>query len=883
MNAPKDTLTVLTCRSPNTRAVKEYFVDGDGKIAKRSYKAGFFFSWEEVPVNSLYDLYNVLTHLLNEQNKFYIMGKPKPGVNKTVHRRTHGDDATFDEESHFHLTVDIDKQDRPKHIDPATDPEGAARWAVQLLPPPFQKADFIFRFSSSQGVPEKRGEPAPLKLSLHLVFWFNRRVGHKEIKRYFKANPCPVDHALFSAVQVHYSAAPIFHGMDDPQPVRIGYVKGEVAEIDLPHIPEQEITKPSPRKAISPDVSQDNIEKTLELLKHYYREPFRDRMCGALAGALYRGGWTQERCAEYIQMLAEDNEDEEADARYNSALRICDAIDHNRSAQGIPTLKDEIGIEPLDEILELLGIGKPDIGRIIDKLSNASSPVEIEDVIRKLVSLPVAYRGIHLEQIKQRTGKTKGAVNSIYKAVLDEEQAQNVTDIPVLLMELLLAKYFQSGRHLLMADDGNYWFFNGRHWTIISEKLLKKKLLILAAEFADERNSVNGMVNAALNLLEGRVYREGDPLRLNGLNQPMVINCRNGEVWFDKAGNLVFKPHRPESYLRFSLDVEFDPGATCPEFDKRCLEIFGESIDPEGMYRHFMEIVGYICQPWRKFAIIIMLYGGGNNGKTSLMKIVVNLLGLSAVMFERVSDIEKHPFKIGALVGKLMILDDDVDAGTLLPDGFMKKVSEEKPMTGQHKHKDPFSFICRSLIVMLTNGFPALKDVSHGIQRRMVIVPFMKRFKKEQVIPGLFDTIWEQEASGILNKVIKGFQDLLRRGGFDKPQDCLDIEQEFLNHANILFTFIEEACVQDQNVKQSLTEFHMRLKEYCIFSGVKNPPGRQGLKGRLESMGYETSTLDGNRVVKGLYAQGTGDLEKSIKEVLDKDTKIPNMYKLDPM
>ncbi|MGB4107838.1 MAG: phage/plasmid primase, P4 family [Alphaproteobacteria bacterium] len=879
----KDTLTVLTCRSPGTRAVKEYFVDDNGNVAKRSYKAGLFFSWEEVPVNSLYDLYNVLKHLLNEQNKFYIMGKPKPEVNKTVHRRTHGDDAAFDEESHYHLTVDIDKHDRPKHINPATNPEEAAKWAVQLLPTPFHKADFIFRFSSSQGVPEKRGEPAPLKISTHLLFWLNRKVSHKEIKRYFKANPCPVDHALFSAVQVHYSAAPIFHGMDDPQPMRIGYVKGEVAEVDLPHIPEQENKKSSPRKTISPDVSQDNIEKSFVLIKPYYKEPYRDRLCGALAGTLYRGGWVQERCAEYIQMLAEDNDDEEADARHYGAIRICEAVDNNRPAQGIPTLKDEIGIEPLDEILELLDVGKPDIGRMIDKLSNTSSPVEIEDVIRQLVALPVAHREINLEQIKRKTHQTKGALNAIYRAVLGEEQARNVTDIPVLLMELLLTTHFESGRYLLMADDGNYWRFNGCHWGIVSEKLLKKRLLTLAAEFADERNTVNGMVNAALNLLEGRVYREGDPLRLSGINQPMVINCRNGEVWFDKGGNIVFKPHRPESYLRFALDVDFDPAATCPEFDKRCLEIFSESNDPEGMYRHFMEIAGYICQPWRKLAIIVMLYGGGNNGKTSLMKIVVNLLGLQSVMFDRISDIEKHPFKIGALVGKLMILDDDIDAGTLLPDGFMKKVSEEKPMTGQHKHKDPFGFICRSLIVMLANGFPALKDVSHGIQRRMVIVPFMKRFEKKDAIAGLFDTIWEQEASGILNKVIKGFQDLLRRGGFDKPQDCLEIEQEFLNHANILFTFIEEACIKDANVKQDLTIFHKRLKEYCDFSGVKNPPGRQGLKGRLESMGYETSILNGYRYVNGLYAPGTDDLEKSIKEVLDKDTKIPNMGKLNPM
>ncbi len=881
MTDTQETLTILTCRSPNAQAGKEYSIDKDGNITKRSYKAGLFFGWEEKPVNSLYDLYNVLTHLLRESSKFYIMGKPKTDAKKIVFRRIQGEDAAFDEIARYHITLDIDKYDRPKHIDPATKPEEAAKWTVQLLPPPFQKASFIYRFSASQGVPKKRGEPTPLKLSLHLVFWFNRRVSHKEIKRYFKENRSPVDHALFSAVQIHYSAAPIFHGMDDPQPVRIGYVEGEVTEVDLPYTPEPEAKKPAPRKTSSPDVSQNNIEKSLGLLKPYYREPFRDRICGAMAAILYRGGWLQESCAEYVLLLADDNDDEAAQERQNSAMRICEAVDNNRPAQGVPTLRDEIGIEPLDEILELLGVGKPNIDRIIDKLSNASSPVEIEDAIRHLVVLPVAYREMHMEKIHEKTKKAKGALKKILNAVTQEEASRSVTDTAVMVMETLLDTYFDSGRHLLMADDGNYWLYNGCCWTIVSEKLIKKRLIIIAKDIADpENDSVSGLINAALNLLEGRVYREGDPLRLNGLNQPMVINCRNGELWFDMQGNLVFKPHRPESYLRFVLDVEFDPAAKCPEFDRRSLEIFSGNAE---VYRHFMEIVGYICQPWRKLAIIVMLYGGGSNGKTSMMKIVVRLLGLPAVMFDRISDIEKYPFKIGSLVGKLMLLDDDVDAGTLLPDGFLKTTSEEKPMTGQHKYKDPFEFICRAVVVMLANAFPALKDVSYGIQRRMVIIPFKRRFEKKELIPGLFDTIWEQEASGILNTAIKGFQDLIKRGHFDKPQDCLDVEQEFFNHANILFTFIEEACIKDKNIKQSLTEFHQRLKDYCEFSGIKNPPSRQGLKGRLESMGYETSTLDGNRVVRGLHAPGPGDLEKSIKEVLDKDTKVPDINKLNPM
>lgn len=83
-----------------------------------------------------------------------------------------------------------------------------------------------------------------------------------------------------------------------------------------------------------------------------------------------------------------------------------------------------------------------------------------------------------------------------------------------------------------------------------------------------------------------------------------------------------------------------------------------------------MEIIGYLCQPWRKLALILLLHGGGSNGKTSLLKIIQCLLGPKGFMSDRISEIEKNIFKIGALDGKLMLVDDDIDAGTCLADGF---------------------------------------------------------------------------------------------------------------------------------------------------------------------------------------------------------------------
>ncbi len=873
MSKPIDTLTVLGCREPDKKAAKEFFREDDGSVTKKSFGAGTFFTHEEKPVSNLDDLSNVLTELMKEPQKFVIRGKPKPDAKNVVKRRIHDPGAAFDPMPRYYLALDIDKEKCPEHLDPVKDPDAVARWVRELLPAPFRAASFFYKFSASQSVPKKAGEKPESVISLHMWFWCDRAISEGEWKRYFRANPAPVDLALFSPVQIHYTANPVFHDMDDPLPQRSGIICGEHDVVTLPPIPEAEKRKPVERPDKAPNVSQDDRDKAIEMFLPYYEEGARDRLSGAVAGALYRGGWAAEDTADFVHRLAEADNDPDAMSRHDSAMRICEAIDNNRPAQGIPTLRDEFEIEELDEVLTLLGIGQIDIEAKISKLSKSSTLAEIEETVKLILSLPPAAHEIHLSEVKKQSEQTKAAINSIYKAVKKEERNRLSEDQAVMLMEMLLEEHYESGRLLIRIKDGNYYSYNGRHWEVEPEDSIKRKMLPLANElYNPEGMNVSPMVNAALNLLQGRVFKGGDPLRHNS-TPPMVINCRNGEVWFDDKGQVTFKPHRPESYLRHCLSIDYDPAAKSPKFDKAVLDIFSTSSSPEELFKHIMEIIGYICQPWRKIPAILLLHGAGSNGKTSLAAILEYLLGEGNFMAERINDIEKNIFTIGALDGKLMLIDDDVEVGTCLPDGFLKKISEEKSMTGQHKNKPSFEFKCRAVPVLLSNHYPSTKDLSKGLRRRLMVVPFTREFSEEEIIPGLFDDIWVAESSGILNHAIAGFQRLKARGRFDEPQDCLNAKDTWLTRSNELVTFINEYCRLGPKQKQPLTEFYDRFKEYCEDAGIKNVPTRKGVKDRLESMGHDITPLNGYQTVRGVYAPAWSEVDQR-GDALDVDDML---------
>ena len=124
--------------------------------------------------------------------------------------------------------------------------------------------------------------------------------------------------------------------------------------------------------------------------------------------------------------------------------------------------------------------------------------------------------------------------------------------------------------------------------------------------------------------------------------------------------------------------------------------------------------MGYNIQLRRDIALILLMIGSGNNGKTSLIRLLIALVGAEFVHSGRVDELEEARFTIGNLLGKLVFIDDDVRAVAKLPDGILKKLSEGKLLTGEQKFKPAFGFVNRAFPILLCNNLPSLADLSFG-------------------------------------------------------------------------------------------------------------------------------------------------------------------------
>jgi len=418
-------------------------------------------------------------------------------------------------------------------------------------------------------------------------------------------------------------------------------------------------------------------------------------------------------------------------------------------------------------------------------------------------------------------------------------------DLAEQVMRQVLDQHFAGGKHLLFGSDGQFWTYDGRKWHPVADAWLRGRVFETLETVPDRTGKATStVIGQVQSLLEAKLAVVDDPLRF--LRTPLpVINCANGELWIGDDGGVELRPHIHASYLRHCLDVAYDPAAKCPKYDSALRAIFSKASDPKSMVRHWNELTGYIISSRRNIPLIVVLQGGGGNGKTRLMQTVSRLLGRDQVCAIRIETLGTNRFIAASLLGKSLLLDDDVRAGIKLPDGELKKVSEEKEITGERKFGDPFNFVGRALPILACNGTPSLSDMSHGMLRRLMVIPFDRTFTQEDRRtgridddPALFPAIWATEMPGVLNRALRGLRRLMERGGFRHPQAVIEAKEEWLRQANPLPAFIEERCSRAPEASCLLDAFYRQYSNWTREAGYTLTQQRGSVRKNLEHLGF---------------------------------------------
>lgn len=462
-----------------------------------------------------------------------------------------------------------------------------------------------------------------------------------------------------------------------------------------------------------------------------------------------------------------------------------------------------------------------------------------EDAIK---AIKASIQANTLEQIKAQKIIRKTLSLSIgdFNKIVNSVKEDVYCDVSRKLAECTINNRFSLGRGLVM-NNGQFWMYNGKYWQPIRTEYVGKTVIEELDSLRDSLNievRENTLVNDTVSLMGKLASSCEDKLRLTAKPYP-VINCDNGELWINDDGSVELKKHNPHSYLLQVLNVRYDPKADCPKFDESLQKTFSNFEDRDDIIRHVYEMIGYIIHPDKHPAHWWLLKGPGNDGKSTIMKIVSALLG-DAVLpesIERFGGNDSHATT--ELVGKLLVYDDDLKKNYLLPDGLLKKLSENGELTANPKGFATYRFQKACTVVMCCNGNPRTQDLSNGFRRRAMIIPFRQGFRNDEIVPHLAEKIIATELPGILNKALEGLKRLRARGEFLQPKSCLEAKNEWLSSANSIHDFMQRYVVDTGNPedKLTLTELYDSYTAYALSQNIKNVYTKQTFRQNFEDLG----------------------------------------------
>lgn len=427
-------------------------------------------------------------------------------------------------------------------------------------------------------------------------------------------------------------------------------------------------------------------------------------------------------------------------------------------------------------------------------------------------------------------------------------------------LEVALARYIMANRFThtdgeptLVTVKKNHFLWAGGRWANVEDEEIKqavldelisldsplqpgtpdyelKKALKLQTDEAGRTDYARALRDSLSSVISSLclVPEHKNPLsiRSSSVPRPPSINCANKFLTFQRDGSLTEEDSHPRHHCFYTLGCGYHPEAVCPVWLSSLDTIFGHL--PVGeraeAIRHLQELFGYVLQTSRMIPIFIYLKGATRAGKTMISRVLRALVGNENVDNTSLADLDagRDTHATASLVGKRLLVDDDVSISSLLPDGMLKKLSADQELTANPKGGSKFSFQATVVPMFLANHWIKTRDLDDALKMRAHVFEFPNTLKKRD--PYVQAHILEHELPGVLNWAIEGFKRVLMRGmEFDKPESCREAMKAWFDRRDSVRAFSVQhyARTDSNNDKLLRTDVYKRFREWALDSGLQ--------------------------------------------------------------
>ena len=317
-----------------------------------------------------------------------------------------------------------------------------------------------------------------------------------------------------------------------------------------------------------------------------------------------------------------------------------------------------------------------------------------------------------------------------------------------------------------------------------------------------------------------------------------ILNLRNGELM----------PHVPEFMMTKMCLCEYDTSNKKPE---RWLKFIDEVCNGDKDLEHYLQkCVGYSLTGSTREQCAFFLYGIGNNGKSTFLETLSDMLGGYAANAQPDTLMTKKESggansDIARLKSARLVTTEEPSEGVRLNEGLVKQLTGGGKVTCRFLFGDEFEYEPEFKIWIATNHKPVIRGTDIGIWRRIRLIPFEVNIPKEKVDKNLKYKLRE-EMPQILHWAVEGYM-MYNREGLDMPDAVQKATAEYKSEMDLLQTFADACIVIDYTVPKGVpanelyaayvrwaernNEYVMTSRKFFTEIGKKLPEKKREAKG----------------------------------------------------
>jgi putative DNA primase/helicase len=368
-------------------------------------------------------------------------------------------------------------------------------------------------------------------------------------------------------------------------------------------------------------------------------------------------------------------------------------------------------------------------------------------------------------------------------------------------------KYVHASRKYIVFLDSTRWAWDE---TGQAQRLAKRAMLSFLQEAIEASNETaqrfarasldSKRIASLLSMAQSEIYVQ--PAQLD--THAHLLNFLNGTVDL-RTGKL--RPHDRSDFITKLIHYEYRPEAQCPCSLAFLNQLMGggpsasevESKRARRMVQFLQRAFGYSTTGSTIEKIVFVLFGDGNNGKTTLLFMIYTLLKEYAAQIQVETLMVRQESNntqadLADLRGARFVQTSEAEEGQRLAQGKLKRITQGMgTIKAVRKYENPIEFPETHKLWIDTNRKPLIQDCDDKATfNRLHPIPFTVSIPKEKIDRDLPAKLL-REAEGILAWIVEGAR-LWYAGGLQPPEEIESANREWRAEEDQLGRFFESAC-----------------------------------------------------------------------------------------